>query len=171
MVSFGARGGDLAIDLGTANTLVFAKGRGIVVNEPSVVAITERGGKTQVLAVGEEARQMLGKTPEQIRAIRPIRKGAIGDFEVAQAMIAYFIRRVAKRRGFRRPRVVISTPQGATPVERRAIREAAGQPEPATATVEGRMGVSERYAEGRLRLMPVGLLDLDDGDRPLERRR
>ena len=125
MLSFGSRGGDLAIDLGTANTLVFAKGRGIIVNEPSVVAITQRGGKTQVLAVGEDARQMLGKTPEQIRAIRPIRKGAIGDFEVAQAMIAHFIRKVAKRRGFRRPRVVISTPQGATPVERRAIREAA----------------------------------------------
>ncbi len=119
------RSGDLAIDLGTANTLVFAKGRGIVVNEPSVVAIATRGGKPQILAVGEEARQMLGKTPESIRAIRPMRKGVIGDFEAAQAMTAYFIKRAAKGRGLRRPRVVISTPQGATPVERRAIREAA----------------------------------------------
>jgi rod shape-determining protein MreB len=120
-----ARAGDLAIDLGTANTLVYAKGKGIVVNEPSVVAIAMKAGRPQVLAVGEEARQMLGKTPESIRAIRPMRKGVIGDFEAAQAMISYFIRQAARRRGFRRPRVVISTPQGATPVERRAIREAA----------------------------------------------
>jgi len=122
---FAARAGDLAIDLGTANTLVYAKGRGIVVNEPSVVAIATRGGKPQILAVGERARQMLGKTPESIRAIRPMRKGVIGDFEAAQAMTAYFIKQASRSRGFRRPRVVISTPQGATPVERRAIREAA----------------------------------------------
>ena len=122
---FSARSGDLAIDLGTANTLVYAKGRGLVVNEPSVVAIATRGGKPQILAVGEQARQMLGKTPESIRAIRPMRKGVIGDFEAAQAMTAYFIKQGSRGRGLRRPRVVISTPQGATPVERRAIREAA----------------------------------------------
>ena len=116
---------DLAIDLGTANTLVYAKGRGIVLNEPSVVAIATRGGKPQILAVGEEARRMLGKTPDSIRAIRPMRKGVIGDFEAAQAMTAYFIKQASRGRNLRRPRVVISTPQGATPVERRAIREAA----------------------------------------------
>ena len=121
---FGAKTGDLAIDLGTANTLVFAKGRGIVMNEPSVVAIATKSGKPQILAVGEQARQMLGKTPESIRAIRPMRKGVIGDFEAAQAMASYFIKQAQRKRGFRRPRVVISTPHGATPVERRAIREA-----------------------------------------------
>lgn len=121
---FGAKAGDLAIDLGTANTLVFAKGRGIVMNEPSVVAIATKSGKPQILAVGEQARQMLGKTPESIRAIRPMRKGVIGDFEAAQAMASYFIKQAQRKRGFRRPRVVISTPHGATPVERRAIREA-----------------------------------------------
>ncbi len=120
-----ARPGDLAIDLGTANTLVFAKNRGIVLNEPSVVAISTVNGRSKVLAVGEEARLMLGKTPASIQAIRPMRKGVIGDFEAAQAMTAYFIKQASRRRGFRRPRVVISVPHGATPVERRAVREAA----------------------------------------------
>ena len=116
---------DMAIDLGTANTLVYVKSQGIVVDEPSVVAFTTwRGGK-QVLAVGEEAKQMLGRTPGNIEAIRPLRDGVIADFEVAEDMIKHFIRKVHKRRSFASPRIVICVPSGSTPVERRAIREAA----------------------------------------------
>ncbi|MCY4505130.1 MAG: rod shape-determining protein, partial [Hyphomicrobiales bacterium] len=88
---------DLAIDLGTANTLVYAKGRGIVVNEPSVVAIIENEGRSRILAVGEEAKIMLGRTPSNIKAIRPMREGVIADFEVAEAMIKYFIRKAQER--------------------------------------------------------------------------
>ena len=91
---FGFLSADMAIDLGTANTLVYVKGRGIVLNEPSVVAIAEVKGKKQVLAVGEEAKQMLGRTPGNIRAIRPLRDGVIADFEVAEEMIKYFISKV-----------------------------------------------------------------------------
>ncbi len=122
---FGGGGqGDLAIDLGTANTLVFVRGRGVVVNEPSVVCITRRKGRNEVLAVGEEARRMVGRTPEIIRAIRPLRSGVISDFGATQAMIAYFIKRSRSTR-FGRPNVVLSCPNGATPVERRAVQEAA----------------------------------------------
>src|SRR5690606_36847934 len=91
---------DMAIDLGTANTLVYVKGRGIVLNEPSVVAIIEKGGKKQVLAVGEEAKMMLGRTPGNIQAIRPMRDGVIADFEIAEEMIKHFIRKVHNRRSF-----------------------------------------------------------------------
>lgn len=122
---FGARAGDMAIDLGTANTLVYAKGHGIVVNEPSVVAIVETGAKKKVLAVGEEANRMIGRTPGNIRAIRPMRTGVIGDFEVAEFMIKHFIRKAYPRRSFANPRVIVSVPSGATQVERRAIQEAA----------------------------------------------
>jgi rod shape-determining protein MreB len=122
---FGALSHDIAIDLGTANTLVYAKGRGIVVDEPSVVAVIKRGGRLQVLAVGGEANRMIGRTPEAIRAIRPMRSGVIADFEIAQEMIRYFIRRVHRRQAFVHPRMIITVPSGATPVERRAIREAA----------------------------------------------
>lgn len=116
---------DMAIDLGTANTLVYVKGRGIVLNEPSVVAISSYKGKQQVLAVGEEAKLMLGRTPGNIKAIRPLRDGVIADFEVAEEMIKHFIQKVHNRRGFAAPRIVICVPSGSTAVERRAIQEAA----------------------------------------------
>ena len=122
---FGFLSADMAIDLGTANTLVYVKGRGIVLNEPSVVAIAEVKGKKQVLAVGEEAKQMLGRTPGNINAIRPLRDGVIADFEVAEEMIKYFIRKVHNRRSFASPLVVVCVPSGSTAVERRAIQESA----------------------------------------------
>ncbi len=122
---FGFLSADMAIDLGTANTLVFVKGKGIVLNEPSVVAITEFKGKKQVLAVGNEAKQMLGRTPGDIQAIRPLRDGVIADFEVAEEMIKYFIRKVHNRRSFASPMVVVCVPSGSTAVERRAIQESA----------------------------------------------
>ena len=117
---------DLAIDLGTANSLVWMKGEGIVLNEPSVVAIqTDPGTKNRILAVGLEAKNMLGRTPGNIMAIRPMADGVIADFEVTEAMLRYFIRRVHNRRRFVRPRMVIVVPSGITSVERRAVREAA----------------------------------------------
>jgi rod shape-determining protein MreB len=116
---------DMAIDLGTANTLVYVKGRGIVLNEPSVVAIKNRSGIKEVLAVGEEAKQMLGRTPGNIEAIRPLRDGVIADFEVAEAMIKYFIRKVHNRSMMATPQIVICVPSGSTPVERKAIRDSA----------------------------------------------
>ncbi len=122
---FGFLSADMAIDLGTANTLVYVKGRGIVLNEPSVVAIAEVKGKKQVLAVGDEAKQMLGRTPGNIMAIRPLRDGVIADFEVAEEMIKHFIRKVHNRRSFASPMVVVCVPSGSTAVERRAIQESA----------------------------------------------
>src|SRR5216683_3214242 len=116
---------DMAIDLGTANTLVYVKGRGIVLNEPSVVAIASVRGKKQVLAVGDEAKQMLGRTPGNIQAIRPLRDGVIADFEVAEEMIKHFIRKVHNRRSFASPQIIICVPSGSTAVERRAIQESA----------------------------------------------
>ena len=116
---------DMAIDLGTANTLVYVKGRGIVLNEPSVVAIAEYKGRKQVLAVGDEAKMMLGRTPGNITAIRPLREGVIADFEVAEEMIKHFIRKVHNRRSFASPMIIICGPSGSTAVERRAIRESA----------------------------------------------
>ena len=116
---------DMAIDLGTANTLVYVKGRGIVLNEPSVVAIAQYKGRKQVLAVGDEAKMMLGRTPGNITAIRPLRDGVIADFEVAEEMIKHFIRKVHKRRSLASPQMIICVPSGSTPVERRAIRESA----------------------------------------------
>src|SRR5262244_1838937 len=116
---------DMAIDLGTANTLVYVKGRGIVLNEPSVVAIAQYRGRKQVLAVGDEAKLMLGRTPANITAIRPLRDGVIADFEVAEEMIKHFIRKVHSRRRFASPQMIICVPSGSTPVERRAIRESA----------------------------------------------
>jgi rod shape-determining protein MreB len=116
---------DMAIDLGTANTLVYVKGRGIVLNEPSVVAIATVRGKKQVLAVGEEAKMMLGRTPGNIMAIRPLRDGVIADFEVAEEMIKHFIRKVHNRRSFASPQVIVCVPSGSTAVERRAIQESA----------------------------------------------
>jgi rod shape-determining protein MreB len=116
---------DMAIDLGTANTLVYVKGRGIVLNEPSVVAIMTVKGKKQVLKVGDEAKEMLGRTPGNIEAIRPLRDGVIADFEIAEEMIKHFIRKVHNRRSFASPQVVICVPYGSTAVERRAIMESA----------------------------------------------
>jgi hypothetical protein len=105
---------DMAIDLGTANTLVYVKGRGIVLNEPSVVAIASVKGRKQVLAVGEEAKLMLGRTPGNIQAIRPLRDGVIADFEVAEEMIKHFIRKVHNRRSFASPQIIICVPSGST---------------------------------------------------------
>ena len=116
---------DMAIDLGTANTLVYVKSQGIVLDEPSVVAFAVRRGRKHVLAVGTEAKQMLGRTPGNIEAVRPLREGAIADFEVAEEMIKHFIRKAHKRRSFASPQVVVCVPSGSTAVERRAIREAA----------------------------------------------
>ena len=118
---------DMAIDLGTANTLVYVKGRGIALNEPSVVAIDNRRGKAQVLAVGEEAKLMVGRTPGHIEAIRPLRDGVIADFEIAEEMIKHFIRKVHNRSSFARPEVIVCVPSGSTAVERRAIEDAALQ--------------------------------------------
>ena len=114
---------DMAIDLGTANTLVYVKSKGIILNEPSVVAFHMRDGKKQVLAVGEDAKLMLGRTPGSIQAIRPMRDGVIADFDVAEEMIKHFIKKVHKRGSFARPKIIVCVPHGATPVEKRAIRE------------------------------------------------
>lgn len=116
---------DMAIDLGTANTLVYVHGKGIVLNEPSVVAIAENRGKKQVIAVGNEAKQMLGRTPGQIQAIRPLRDGVIADFDVADEMIKRFIQKALGHKSITRPMIVICVPSGSTAVERRAIQDAA----------------------------------------------
>ena len=116
---------DMAIDLGTANTLVVVKGQGVVLNEPSVVAIVDQGGKKQVLAVGDEAKTMLGRTPGNIQAIRPLRDGVIADFIVTEEMIKHFIKKVHKGRTFSNPRILICVPTGSTPVERKAIQDSA----------------------------------------------
>lgn len=121
----GLMSADMAIDLGTANTLVYVKGRGIVLNEPSVVAIADIRGKKQLLAVGEEAKQMVGRTPGNIAAIRPMRDGVIADFDVAEEMIKHFIRKVHNRRAFASPQIIVCVPSGSTAVERRAIQESA----------------------------------------------
>ena len=115
---------DLAIDLGTANTLVYARGRGIICSEPSVVAIAE-GSSRKVLAVGSEAKEMVGRTPGSITAIRPIKDGVIADFEVTEAMLRYFIQKAHNRRRLVRPRIVICVPPCITSVEKRAVRESA----------------------------------------------
>ncbi len=123
---FGFFSSDLAIDLGTANTLVYVRGKGIVLSEPSVVAVrTDGRGKSRVLAVGLEAKNMLGRTPGNIVAIRPMQDGVIADFDVTEAMLRHFIQRVHNRRTFIRPRIVVAVPTGITPVEKRAVKEAA----------------------------------------------
>jgi rod shape-determining protein MreB len=122
---FGFLSADMAIDLGTANTLVYVKGKGVVLNEPSVVALVEHKGRKQVLAVGEDAKMMLGRTPGNIHAIRPLRDGVIADFEVAEEMIKHFIRKVHNRRSYVSPMCIVCVPSGSTAVERRAIQESA----------------------------------------------
>jgi len=117
---------DLAIDLGTANTLVYVKGKGIVLNEPSVVAVRKRDQRgSKVLAVGKEAKTMLGRTPGDIVATRPMADGVIADFDITETMLRYFIRKVHNRRSLVRPRIIISVPSGVTQVEKRAVRESA----------------------------------------------
>ena len=116
---------DMAIDLGTANTLVVLKDRGVVLNEPSVVAIVNEMGKRTVLAVGDEAKTMLGRTPGNIQAIRPLRDGVIADFIVTEEMIKHFIKKVHIKNTFANPRILICVPTGSTPVERKAIQDSA----------------------------------------------
>ncbi|MFW5624766.1 MAG: rod shape-determining protein, partial [Campylobacter hyointestinalis] len=117
---------DMGIDLGTANTLVLVKDKGIVINEPSVVAVQrEKYGKQKILAVGHDAKEMVGKTPGDIEAIRPMRDGVIADFDMTEKMIRYFIEKTHKRKSFLRPRIIISVPYGLTQVERKAVRESA----------------------------------------------
>ncbi len=142
----------MAMDLGTANTLIYIKGKGIVLNEPSVVAFTIRDGRKQVLAVGEEAKLMLGRTPGSIEAIRPMRDGVIADFDVAEEMIKHFIRKVSTRFRMSKPKVIVCVPHGATPVERRAIaqsvvnagaRRAGLVPEPIAAAIGAGLPITE----------------------------
>lgn len=118
---------DLAIDLGTSNTLIYQKGAGVVCNEPSVVAVHDDGttGRRKILAVGAEAKSMLGRTPESITAIRPMKEGVIADFEVAQEMLRQLIRKVSKRKTLVKPRIIICVPHGITEVEKRAVRDSA----------------------------------------------
>ena len=160
---FGFFSQDMAIDLGTANTLVYVRGRGIVLNEPSVVALETVAGRRQVKAVGNDAKLMMGKTPGNIEAIRPLRDGVIADIEVAEEMIKYFINKVhgsARLRSF--PEIVICVPSGSTPVERRAIRDAASNAgasqvhlilEPMAAAIGAGMPVTE----------PIGSMVVDIG--------
>ena len=131
-------GRDMAVDLGTANTLVYVRGRGIVLNEPSVVAVDVKDGRP--LAVGAEAKRMIGRTPSNIQAIRPLKDGVIADFEICEKMLRYFIHRVHQRR-FAKPRMVICVPSGITGVERRAVMEAAEY-------AGARRGVHHRGADG-----------------------
>jgi rod shape-determining protein MreB len=122
---FGFASRDIGIDLGTANTLVYVKDHGIVLREPSVVAV--KSGTNEVVAVGDDAKRMLGRTPGGITAIRPLRDGVIADFRVTEAMLRHFIRKVHNRRSMVRPRVVIAVPSGITEVEKRAVKESAEQ--------------------------------------------
>jgi rod shape-determining protein MreB len=117
---------DMAIDLGTANTIVSVRGKGIIINEPSVVAVqSDRQGKDKILAVGQEAKQMIGKTPLNIQAVRPMQDGVIADFEMTERMIRYFIEKAHSRKSFVRPRIIICIPYGITQVEKKAVEESA----------------------------------------------
>ncbi|QLC23843.1 rod shape-determining protein [Parasphingopyxis algicola] len=154
---------DMAIDLGTANTVVYVRGRGVVLNEPSVVAIETENGIQRVRAVGEDAKVMMGKTPDAIEAIRPLRDGVIADIDVAEQMIKHFIQKVHGARRFPRwPQIVICVPSGSTKVERRAIRDAASNAgasqvflieEPMAAAIGADMPVTE----------PIGSMVVDIG--------
>src|ERR1700682_6404196 len=119
-------GRDMAVDLGTANTLVYVRGRGIVLNEPSVVALNTNNG--QIVAVGVEAKRMIGRTPGNIVAVRPLKDGVIADFDVTERMLRYFIQKVHKRSRMAKPRVVVAVPSGITGVEPAAVKKAAHQP-------------------------------------------
>ncbi len=115
---------NLAIDLGTANTLIYAEGKGIVLNEPSVVAVRKKDRRSSEVWIGEEAKRMIGRVPGSIEVFRPLREGVIANFEMASLMLKFFIQKVHKRKAFVKPRVIISVPSGVTPVERRAVRDA-----------------------------------------------
>ena len=153
---------DMAIDLGTANTVVYVRGRGIVLNEPSVVAVETINGVKRVKAVGDDAKMMMGKTPDNIEAIRPLRDGVIADIDIAEDMIKWFIRKVHGKSRFRWPQIVICVPSGSTKVERRAIRDAASNAgasqvwlieEPMAAAIGADMPVTE----------PIGSMVVDIG--------
>jgi len=155
---------DMAIDLGTANTVVYVRGKGIVLNEPSVVAVETLNGIKRVKAVGDDAKLMMGKTPDSIEAIRPLRDGVIADIDVAEQMIKHFITKVhgGKPNAFRSPEIVICVPSGSTSVERRAIRDAASNAgasevwlieEPMAAAIGADMPVTE----------PIGSMVVDIG--------
>lgn len=159
---WGMLSNDLAIDLGTASTLVYVKGKGIVANEPSVVAIRREAGGKKILAVGNEAKKMLGRTPANITAIRPMKDGVIADFDVTESMLKYFIQIVHNRKNFIKPRIIISVPSGITPVEKRAVRESAESAgareiylieEPMAAAIGAGLPVSE----------PIGSMIVDIG--------
>jgi rod shape-determining protein MreB and related proteins len=159
---WGMLSNDLAIDLGTASTLVYVKGKGIVANEPSVVAIRREAGGKKILAVGNEAKKMLGRTPANITAIRPMKDGVIADFDVTESMLKYFIQIVHNRKSFVKPRIIVSVPSGITPVEKRAVRESAEAAgarevylieEPMAAAIGAGLPVSE----------PVGSMIVDIG--------
>jgi len=122
---FGLISNDMAIDLGTASTLVYVKGQGCIANEPSVVAIRETASGRQVMAVGSEAKKMIGRTPAHIAAIRPMKDGVIAEFKITEAMLKYFIEIAHNRKKFVRPRIIISVSSGITPVEKRAVKESA----------------------------------------------
>ena len=139
---------DLAIDLGTANTLVYVKGKGIVLSEPSVVAVRkDMKGGSKVLAVGKEAKMMLGRTPGNIVAIRPMKDGVIADFDITEAMLRHFIRKVHNRTSLVRPRIIICVPSGITQVEKRAVRESAESA--GSGPEEKRPKADEQRAQGR----------------------
>ena len=159
---WGMLSNDLAIDLGTASTLVYVKGKGIVANEPSVVAIRKDARGKKILAVGNEAKKMLGRTPANITAIRPMKDGVIADFDVTESMLKYFIQIAHNRRSFVKPRIIVSVPSGITPVEKRAVRESAESAgareiylieEPMAAAIGAGLPVSE----------PVGSMIVDIG--------
>jgi rod shape-determining protein MreB and related proteins len=159
---WGMLSNDLAIDLGTASTLVYVKGKGIVANEPSVVAIRKDARGKKILAVGNEAKKMLGRTPANITAIRPMKDGVIADFDVTESMLKYFIQIAHNRKSFVKPRIIISVPSGITPVEKRAVRESAESAgareiylieEPMAAAIGAGLPVSE----------PIGSMIVDIG--------
>ena len=162
--ALGFLGRDMAVDLGTANTLVYVRGRGIVLNEPSVVALNTNTG--QIVAVGAEAKRMIGRTPGNIVAVRPLKDGVIADFDVTERMLRYFIQKVHKRTHLAKPRVVVAVPSGITGVEQSAVKEAGHQAgarrvyiieEPMAAAIGAGLPVNEPTAEIRGRDLVSGL--------------